>query len=327
MDSVEFQGDARDLERFAQGVLKQTVFVDEPSPREHRMRWRAGGSAGFASVAEFCSGLKLSASRHTWDQPWRFQFRDARTPLKFMLSRGAAPRFTRAAEIGQELGDGRLHVSHSTQTVITTCEFVQESGEFEHLALEIDPARLRELLGAPTLPRALEELLTSAGPHTAHEQPMAPALSCIFDEILYADARGTSRGLFLEAKGLELLATLLDELAPASEALEPLGRRDAERLEHARLLLMERMACPPTLRELARAVGLNEFKLKAGFRAQFGASVFGYLRTQRMELARRLLLQRGLSVTEVALKVGYANPSKFAAAFRKHFALPPSAFR
>jgi AraC-like DNA-binding protein len=87
------------------------------------------------------------------------------------------------------------------------------------------------------------------------------------------------------------------------------------------------MASPPGLPELARSVGLNEFKLKVGFRVLFGASVFGYLRTQRMDRARRLLAHRELSVTEVAAHVGYQNPSKFAAAFRKHFGFPPSALR
>ena len=197
--------------------------------------------------------------------------------------------------------------------------------EFEQLALEVDPGRLRELLGAPALPQALERLLAEQGPHALHEQPVVPGLSRLLDEILHADARGASRQLFIEAKGLELLAVLIDELALASEATAPLGARDIERLERARLLLLERMASPPGLSELARSVGLNEFKLKMGFRTLFGTSVFGYLRGQRMDCARRLLGQRDLSVTEIAARVGYENPSKFAAAFRKHFGLPPSA--
>jgi AraC-like DNA-binding protein len=44
-----------------------------------------------------------------------------------------------------------------------------------------------------------------------------------------------------------------------------------------------------------------------------------------MEEARRLLLERHLNVTEVAQRVGYVNPSKFAAAFRRQFGMSPSA--
>jgi len=327
MDSLEFRGDPRDLERFALHVLKQTATIDEPSPFEHRLRWDTGGTSGSASAADLRSGLKLTATKISWDRPWAFQFRDAATPLKFMLGRGAAPRMTLSDGRSHAMGGGFLQVRHSRQAISTTCEFVQGGADFEQLALEVEPGRLRDLLGAPALPPALEKLVTSTVPYEMHEQPMAPALSRLLDEILYAGARGPSRRLMLEAKGLELLAVLIDELTLASEAMSPLGSRDIERLHRARRLLLERMDSPPGLPELSRLVGLNEFKLKAGFRSLFGTSVFGYLRAGRMEQARRLLVQRDLTVSEVAARVGYVNPSKFATAFRKHFGLPPSALR
>jgi AraC-like DNA-binding protein len=327
MDSVTFQGNQRDLDRFALHVLKQTVAIDELSPFEHRMRWNTGGNAGFGSTMNLRSGLKLSATQLRWDQPWAFQLRDTTTSLKFMLARGAGPRMTVSDGTSYVMGGGALQVAHGARAVSTTCEFVQGGGEFEQLALEVDPGRLRELLGASALPQVLERLVGEPGPHGMHEQPMLPALSRLLDEILYVKGRGASRQLFLEAKGLELLAVLIDELALASEATAPLTSWDIERLERGRRLLLERMTSPPSLPELARSVGLNEFKLKAGFRTLFGISVFGYLRTQRMDHARRLLAQRDLSVTEIAARVGYANPSKFAAAFRRHFGFPPSALR
>ncbi|PAM43398.1 hypothetical protein CEJ63_24455 [Acinetobacter baumannii] len=37
-------------------------------------------------------------------------------------------------------------------------------------------------------------------------------------------------------------------------------------------------------------------------------------------------MQGGLSVTEVAMACGYANPSKFSAAFRRVFGTLPSAW-
>jgi AraC family transcriptional regulator len=46
-----------------------------------------------------------------------------------------------------------------------------------------------------------------------------------------------------------------------------------------------------------------------------------------MRRARELLARSGLSVTEVALAVGYETPSAFAAAFRAIVGVTPSAFR
>jgi AraC-like DNA-binding protein len=327
MDSLEFRGNPGDLEQFALHVLKHAATIDVLSPFEHCMRWDGGGNAGLSRAMDLRSGLKLNATKFNWDRPWAFQMRDTAAPLKFMLGRGAGPLMTRSNGSSYVLGGGVLQVGHSTRAINTTCEFAQGGAEFDQLALEVDPGRLRELLGAPALPQVLEGLLKSTGPYEMHEQPMTPALSRLLDEVLYADARSAARPLYLEAKGLELLAVLIDELTLTSQATSPLGPRDIERLEHARRLLLERMVSPPSLPELARSIGLNEFKFKAGFRKHFGTSVFGYLRTQRMEQARRLLVQRDLSVTEVAARVGYANPSKFASAFRKHFGLPPSALR
>jgi AraC family transcriptional regulator of adaptative response / methylphosphotriester-DNA alkyltransferase methyltransferase len=47
----------------------------------------------------------------------------------------------------------------------------------------------------------------------------------------------------------------------------------------------------------------------------------------RMERAAELLVRRGLTVREVAHRVGYRQPAQFAKAFRRHKGLAPSAFR
>lgn len=47
----------------------------------------------------------------------------------------------------------------------------------------------------------------------------------------------------------------------------------------------------------------------------------------RMDAARRLLRETRKSVVEVALDVGYANPSHFAQLFRRETGLSPSDYR
>jgi len=327
METVEFRGNKGDLGRFARHALKQAAVMDQPSPFERRIRWDAADRVGFGSTVDLRSGIKLATAKLSWSDPWAFRTREAATPLKFMLGRGAGPRVTLSDTRTHALGGGVVQIRHSTRPVSTMLEFDADGAEFETVALEIDPGRLKELLGAPTLPGVLESLLANEAPWAMHEQPLTPALARISDEVLNVGANGVSRHLFLEARGLELLASLIDELVAASEAFSPLTAFDIERLERARRCLLERLASPPSLSALARSVGLNEFKLKAGFRTLFGDSVFGYLRKERMSHARRLLADGRLSVLEVAARVGYANPSKFAAAFRKQFGFPPSAVR
>lgn len=102
---------------------------------------------------------------------------------------------------------------------------------------------------------------------------------------------------------------------------------DIECIYQARDILMGNLDNPPSLLALAHQVGLNDYKLKQGFRQVFGTTTFGYLHTQRMERARLLLESSTMNVTQVAQAVGYTNISQFAAAFRKQFGVNPSVFK
>ena len=59
------------------------------------------------------------------------------------------------------------------------------------------------------------------------------------------------------------------------------------------------------------------------FQAATGFTPFAYLTRRRMEKAKMLLLG-GETVTRAALAVGYANPSKFSAAFRRCVGCSPT---
>ncbi|MEM6612988.1 MAG: AraC family transcriptional regulator, partial [Cyanobacteria bacterium P01_C01_bin.72] len=83
---------------------------------------------------------------------------------------------------------------------------------------------------------------------------------------------------------------------------------------------------PPSLIELARQVGLNDFKLKRGFREEFGQSAFKYLHDYRLEQAKHLLAQGEMKVQEVALRVGFESRSYFAIAFRKKYGVNPKQY-
>jgi AraC-like DNA-binding protein len=52
-----------------------------------------------------------------------------------------------------------------------------------------------------------------------------------------------------------------------------------------------------------------------------------HLTRVRMERAAGLLADRGLTVREVARRVGYRQPAQFAKAFRRHLGVAPSDYR
>ena len=135
---------------------------------------------------------------------------------------------------------------------------------------------------------------------------------------------GVARDILMRAKAFEMLAAMLGHL---QENLRPvsLGGRDHARLERAHQLLSEQLDRPWTLESLAVESELNVRKLKEGFRQRHGKGVYALLQDLRMQRAAQQLRQ-GERVADVALAVGYSNPSHFAKVFRRHHGLAPRAY-
>lgn len=206
-------------------------------------------------------------------------------------------------------------------------------GEETHrmVELHIHPDEARRLLesSGPAVGHPLHPIMMQdEAPPSSVQTVLPPALEDIAHQIMRCPFEGAARQLFMESKALEIVALELDAFARHRPLNESLRReQDLERLEDARFILEKEFQDPPSLMELARRVGLNDFKLKRGFRHFYNTTVFGYVRRLRMEKARALLESGDLNVTEVAIATGYNCFGHFSAAFKKHFGLLPSEFR
>jgi AraC-like DNA-binding protein len=98
---------------------------------------------------------------------------------------------------------------------------------------------------------------------------------------------------------------------------------DKEKIIKSREILIQHIGEPITIKELSRKVAINECYLKKGFKELFGTTIFDFYQSQRMEHARYLLYEKGLSVTEVSMMLGYSSISHFSTAFKKHTGLKP----
>jgi len=98
---------------------------------------------------------------------------------------------------------------------------------------------------------------------------------------------------------------------------------DREKIIKSREILIQHIGEPITIKELSRKVAINECYLKKGFKELFGTTIFDFYQSQRMEHARYLLYEKGLSVTEVSMMLGYSSISHFSTAFKKHTGLKP----
>lgn len=157
--------------------------------------------------------------------------------------------------------------------------------------------------------------------------PITARMMMILDEIRQCPFNGGVKKLYLQSKILEMLALQCEQHERFEELkteVFTLSATDKEKIYHARDLLITNMHEPPSLQQLSRMSGLNEFKLKNGFKHVFSNTVFGYLNDHRMEHARKLILTQQESLTEIADRLGFSSIQHFSNAFRKKFGVSPS---
>ena len=98
---------------------------------------------------------------------------------------------------------------------------------------------------------------------------------------------------------------------------------DREKISLARDVLLQHIGEPLTIKELSRKAAINECYLKKGFKEMYGTTIFDFFQSQRMEHAKYLLYEKGLTVTEVSASLGYSSISHFSTAFKKHTGIKP----
>lgn len=132
---------------------------------------------------------------------------------------------------------------------------------------------------------------------------------------------GVTRYIFIESKLLELFVLQMDQLHALQSTPEGIhwSAADKEKLhavkEYIAIAYLEALS----LKAITSRFGLNEYKLKKGYKYFFHTTVFGDIHRLRMQEAKQLLHNRVMNVTEVAYYIGYNNVSSFCYAFKKMF--------
>jgi len=167
------------------------------------------------------------------------------------------------------------------------------------------------------------------GTMNRHNMHITPQMDTLLYEITHCQKKGVLKRLFLEAKVLELLMLQMEQFE-SSVLVKPatlLKGSDIDKIHQARQLIEQNLSHPYSLLELSHQVGLNDFKLKKGFKEVFGNTVFGYLHDLRMQEARRLLAELHKPIWEVAEYCGYEYVQHFSTAFKKKFGVTPGSLR
>ena len=99
-----------------------------------------------------------------------------------------------------------------------------------------------------------------------------------------------------------------------------------ERLGAAIRLMHGDPAYPWTVNELASKAALSRSAFFTRFSGAVGVAPMAYLLGWRMALAKNLLREQKLGLTEIAEKVGYGSASSFSTAFSRYVGIAPSTY-
>ena len=150
----------------------------------------------------------------------------------------------------------------------------------------------------------------------------------LFRQIRNNSFKGKLGEMAFRSHSEQLLLSVLESLSQDKQRMTPhISQQEKEILLYARRILLENPKNPPTIPQLARQCGINQDKLKKGFKVLFDKTVLQTLTEHRMERACEALKTGDMSVAEVADQAGYNNVSHFIATFKRCFNKTPGQMR
>jgi len=195
------------------------------------------------------------------------------------------------------------------------------------IAISVRPEFLVEhfLTSAVDMPPQLQDFVSNPKGTIGYCQlPLTAEMFAAATKMINNPFKGKLALVHTEAVTLELLCSAVESFyALPTTSAEEYTERTLRCLQMARSLLMRQLSSPPTIRQLARTVGMAETALTRGFKALYNETVFDFSLRCRMQHALTLLRDQHLSVDKVSEAIGYSHPTSFATAFRRHFGMRP----
>ncbi|WP_431213603.1 helix-turn-helix domain-containing protein [Puia sp. P3] len=132
--------------------------------------------------------------------------------------------------------------------------------------------------------------------------------------------------LYFDLLARTLLFHLLRQSAQ-QQPRSPYSNQEINGIHEAREMICKNIRYHYKIGEIAQKVGMNEFKLKNGFRQTYGDGLYEYLVSERMLAARNLLADPNRNIKEIAALTGYKTVNSFIKVFKRRFNKTPGEFR
>jgi len=160
------------------------------------------------------------------------------------------------------------------------------------------------------------------------EDDITPSMAIVLNQLFHYNLNSSIKNLYYKGKGYELLSLYFNRNEDPNIDHCPflIDEENVAKIKKAKEIVINNMAEPPGLQELADTIGLTLKKLKTGFKQVYGDSVYSFLFDYKLEYARKLLDSGTYNVNEVGVLIGYSTSSHFISAFKKKFGTTPKKY-
>jgi len=183
----------------------------------------------------------------------------------------------------------------------------------------------------PLIQRALEEVFGTDAEKAKLRDVSAftdDALSSLLERLRDELMREQASPIFVSAMAQAIAIHLARNYADTRESSQtPSPSLPGYKLQQITDWMAEHIADEFNLEQLAARAGLSKFHFERLFKSAIGVSPSRYQINLRINVARQLLRETKKKVVDVALDVGYTNPSHFAELFRRETGMSPSEYR
>jgi len=168
--------------------------------------------------------------------------------------------------------------------------------------------------------------------HTLFDEylPMNHEMRCIISDIRNCTRKGDFFRYCLEIKIMSLLLIQwqrfhYQSIEKKSKIIidQTINDEERKKINKVKAILEKQFAPPPTIKQLAFMVGINENKLKKLFKLLFNSTIHDYAIKIRMLKADELVKHQKLQTQEIAWELGYKSVSHFCSSFKRFFGYLP----
>ncbi len=272
----------------------------------------------------YCSDSGLKINYEIKKSPIVFNFNLSGKSELLIYESGSSP-------VNINRRPGTAGVKFKTESIFKGTLRIPPKVYFSSIGIQIDENLLKEYIreDAERLPKEFCDILYNKKSQQGGNRffsGITPSMMTAAASISNCCVDFSINRFFLQSKATELICLKLFQLMEQKNKSIPeikLSPQDRQNLFHAREMLIKDIKKPPTIAELSNRAGINQFKLKKGFKIEFGTTIFDYYNRYRMEKALEILKSGEKNISETAGDIGYSNVSHFIHSFKKRFGMTP----